>query len=154
MGNKKIIYDEYMKARDFVKDVECANLPRNKFGFGLQLKKDALRDFGYNVLYGKDGEVIDLDECSSAKITGAYFKVYDASKKKVALFEGRVACSDSFRDLVSLIDSEVNLQGYNLEEAKERTAIVMDSATDLELELLTRKYGRKVLGKYAVFHYH
>lgn len=150
MGNKEISRQDYDKAREFVKKVECANLPRNKFGVELKFKKNTLKDFGYTVLYGKDDCVVDLDDCSPSRITNTYFNVYDSSKRKVALFEGRVESLDSFRSLILLLDEEVNLRGGDLEEARERIAIVMDSASDLELELLGRKYGKKVLGDYAM----
>ena len=77
---KNVSEAEYRKSQkmlDFLDGV----VPSQSFGGNLPLKRNALRMYGYDVLYGKGQELIDLYQCTSVKVTRAFFNTLNTAKR-------------------------------------------------------------------------
>ena len=127
-------------------------MPNTDLFRDLDLKKRLLRFRGYNTLYVKDG-YLELDRCKSERISLAFLATYENAKKNVSKFEAESANNPETSylvDLVKLIENEKRFQRDGLVETQERTAIVMDSAPESVLAVLSREYGKDVLGAYLI----
>ena len=148
MARRKLSPEKrYVLDRELVRAVEAEGISFQAFSSKLATKRRILRAYGYEYLQGKK-EPLRLSECSDARITHTLQNTYEYAKRRVEEFEVTVRESDDYRNLVGLIEAEKSLEGDELVTARERTGIVMNSAPEQVLSLLSEKYGRGVMGEY------
>ena len=149
---RNVAPEVYKNSRRFLEFIDRSQIDRTNIKRDIETKKEALRRYGYSALKGKgkgDKQVdIPLDKCMPSRINHALNNTYNEALKNVQIYERGVRTSESYRNICDLIDKESSLSGDRLETARERTAIVFDSASNIELELLSRNYGKFIMGGY------
>jgi hypothetical protein len=135
---------EYRRSKAFLREVDDRG-----FGRSREDKIDLLRLKGYDVLNGKGGVDILLDDCSTSQLSQALINTYNAESNKTIDFERDVKSSDRYRSISGLFEAEKGLEGDSLEDAMERTSIALNDASNRELFLLGREFNVDLSGFYV-----
>ena len=151
MARRKLTEAEkYVRNKELVRAVRVAGIGfQYPFSSQLATKREILRNYDHDHLRGVGPDnFLRLNECSPRRITGALQNDYKSAQRQVEEAEAQARESVEFQSLVGLIKAERKLSGQELEESSERTAIVLDSASEPVLYLLSERCRRDVLGDY------
>jgi len=123
-------------------------LPEARNDSEVERAKSLLRKIGCSNLY-VNGGIASLDNCKPARIMAVVKDFYARAIKQVPKFEKENPDAGMYRNLVEMLEQEKRASPELIHDARERTAIAMDSTPAHVLANLARVYGSSVFGGYA-----